>query len=101
LKIEDILGEVMNVGDNELVEFYGAECDHCKMVAGFLDRLEEEDGVKVERLEVWHNSANQQRFFSLGQGKCGGVPFLINTTTGAFLCGPKEYEKVHDWAQGK
>jgi len=55
----------------------------------------------VERLEVWHNSANQQRFFSLGQGKCGGVPFLINTTTGAFLCGPKEYEKVHDWAQGK
>jgi len=91
----------MNVGENKLVEFYGAECDHCKMVAGFLDRIEEEEGVKVERMEVWHNSANQQKFFTLGQGKCGGVPFLINTENGAFLCGPKEYEKVRDWALGE
>lgn len=82
----------------ELIEFYGAECDHCMMVAGFLDRIEDEEGIKVERLEVWHNSANQQRFFSMGQGKCGGVPFLVNTRTGDFLCGPKEYEKVHAWA---
>ena len=28
------------MGDGDLLEFYGAECDHCRMVAGFLDRLE-------------------------------------------------------------
>ena len=86
--------------EKELVEFYGAECDHCKMVEGFLERLEDEEGVKVTRYEVWHNSTNQQLFFKHAAGKCGGVPFLINTSTGAFLCGPKDYDTVLKWAKG-
>jgi hypothetical protein len=88
------------VDEQELVEFYGAECDHCKMVEGFLERLEAEEGVKVTRYEVWHNSTNQQLFFKHATGKCGGVPFLLNTATGAFLCGPKDYETVLNWAKG-
>jgi hypothetical protein len=92
---------VRKVSEDELLEFYGAECDHCKMVATFLDRLEEEEGIMIKRLEVWHNSANQQVFFQHAKGRCGGVPFLVNTTTDAFLCGPKEYEKVRDWAMGR
>jgi len=85
----------------ELLEFYGAECDHCKMVAGFLDRLKAEEGIDVKRFEVWHSSANQGIFMKHAAGKCKGVPFLINTATGAFLCGPKTYEAVLGWAKPK
>ena len=80
------MGEVNKVSNDELMEFYGEECDHCKMVATFLDRLEQEEGITVKKLEVWHNSANQQVFFSHAKGRCGGVPFLVNTTTDAFDC---------------
>lgn len=95
------MGEVRPVDEPELMEFYGAECDHCKQVSTYLDRLEEEEGIEVERLEVWHNSANQQVFFKHAQGRCGGVPFLVNTRTGRFLCGPKDYEPVLKWARGE
>ena len=37
----------------ELIEFYGAECDHCRMVATFLDRIEEEDGIRVDWDDSW------------------------------------------------
>ena len=85
--------------DGELLEFYGAECDHCKMVAGFLDRLKAEEAIDVKRLEVWHNSQNQGLFMKHAAGKCRGVPFLVNTDTGAFLCGPKTYEAIIGWAK--
>ena len=85
----------------ELLEFYGAECDHCKMVAGFLDRLKAEEGIEVKRFEVWHSSANQGIFMKHASGKCKGVPFLINTANGASLCGPKTYEAVLGWAKPK
>ena len=35
--------------EGSLLEFYGAECDHCKMVAGFLDRLWRQHCSRVEQ----------------------------------------------------
>jgi len=85
--------------ETELLEFYGAECDHCKMVATFLDRLKAEEGIDVKRYEVWHSSQNQGIYFKYAAGKCKGVPFLVNARTGDFLCGPKTYEAVLGWAK--
>ena len=41
-----------------LIEFYGEECPHCQAMLPLVERLEKEEGLKVERHEVWHNKEN-------------------------------------------
>lgn len=81
-----------------LLEFYGKECPHCVRMQPLIDQLEKETGVKVEKFEVWHNEENAKKMESYDQGKCGGVPFYINTETGSTICGEVSYEDVKIWA---
>lgn len=81
-----------------LIEFYGRECPHCRKMDELVDRLEEEEGVEVERLEVWHDDQNAKKFRDIDQGRCGGVPFLYNEETDDFLCGESSYEKLKELA---
>lgn len=83
-----------------LIEFYGEECPHCAKIAPFLARLEKESGVKIERKEVWHNEANMNEMREKDTAMCGGVPFLINTETGASICGEADYDTLKKWAGG-
>ena len=85
----------------DLVDFYGTECHFCKKIEPFLQRLEEEENVKISRVEVWHNAENAKLWQKLDAGKCGGVPFLINRKTGKWICGYAYYEKLKEWALGK
>lgn len=87
--------------DEHLLEFYGEECVHCKHMEPLLEMLEEELGVKVRRLEVWHNEANRRLMEKYDQGKCGGTPFFYNTRTGGWICGAADYEKLKKWAMGE
>jgi len=41
-----------------LIEFYGTECVHCKEMDPIREKVEKDIGVKITRLEVWHNSEN-------------------------------------------
>ncbi len=82
-----------------LLEFYGQECGHCHQMAPLVDRLEEELGVSVRRLEVWHNQANAAFWRQLDQGHCGGVPFFYNSHTGRWLCGEVSWEALKAWAR--
>ena len=89
-----------------LVEFYGGECPHCAAMKPLVERLEKELGIKVEKYEVWHNSANAQRMEQLAElfeEACGtiGVPAFYNAKTGEAFCGETDYEKLRDWALGK
>lgn len=84
-----------------LIEFFGAECPHCKTMAPMVEKLKKEEQVQVEQLEVWHNEANLQKMQTLDNGKCGGVPFFINTENGATICGAASYEELKKWATGK
>ena len=84
---------------DELLEFYGTECVHCQEMRPFVERLEKEEGVKVKRIEVWHNSENSRLMQEYDKGYCGGVPFFFNTRTGKFFCGSTTYEKLKDWAK--
>ncbi len=61
-------------------------------------RLEEEEGVEVARIEVWHNEANAQRMRQYDQNYCGGVPFFFNIKTGKWICGEADYERLKKWA---
>lgn len=86
---------------DELLEFYGTECIHCNEMRPLVEKLEKEQGVKVKRIEVWHNAANAQLMEKYDRGFCGGVPFFFNMKTGQWICGAVDYEKLKKWALGK
>ena len=66
-----------------------------------VQKLEKEEGVKVQKFEVWHNEKNAQAFQEADQGRCGGVPFFINKKTNKFICGSTDYKSLKKWATGK
>lgn len=83
-----------------LIEFYGEECPHCHAMEDKVARLEENEDVTVKQLEVWHDEENAKKQEELDDGKCGGVPFFINTETGDWICGEAPYDELVDWATG-
>lgn len=85
----------------ELLEFYGTECVHCHEMRPSVEKLEKEEGIKVTRVEIWHNSQNLQLMRQYDKGYCGGVPFFFNTKTGKWICGSTTYEKLKEWALGE
>lgn len=84
-----------------LIEFYGEECPHCKLMMPLVEKLEAETSRPVHKLEVWHNDENLKKMEELDKGQCGGVPFFINTDTNDFICGATDYEELKNWALGK
>ena len=86
---------------SHLIEFFGTECTHCRTMDPLIARLEDEEGLEIKRLEVWHNQENANLLREYDQGRCGGVPFFYNTTTEKWLCGSVSYERLRDWAHGK
>ena len=91
---------------DRLIEFYGTECVHCKEMESLIEKLNKEHGIKITRLEVWHNSENaklMQKYDKdeTGNEFCGGVPFFYNEKTGKKICGNTKYEKLKAWADGK
>ena len=63
-----------------------------------VERLEDEEGAKIARLEVWHNEANAKLMREYDNGFCGGVPFFFNKKTGKWICGSADYERLKKWA---
>ena len=85
-----------------LINFYGIECPHCIRMHTLFERLEKEEGIKTEKLEVWHDDANMKKLETYDKnGECGGVPFTVNTETGKTLCGEVEYDELKKWVKGK
>ena len=84
----------------DLIEFYGTECVHCREMEPLIEKLEKEEGLKIERLEVWHNADNLNVMREYDKGYCGGVPFFYNKKTGKWICGSTSYEKFKEWAKG-
>lgn len=91
---------------DKLIEFYGTECAHCKDMEPIIEKLQKEKGIKIARLEVWHNSDNAKFMKEVDKDKegnefCGGVPFFYNEKTGKKICGNTSFEKLKAWAEGK
>ena len=81
-----------------LIDFYGKECPHCITMMPLVEKLEKEAGLKVEKYEVWHNEENTKKMAEYDKGRCGGVPFFINTDTNVIICGEASYEELRNWA---
>ena len=87
---------------NHLLEFYGTECPHCITMHELVERLEKEEGIKVESMEVWHNKENEKKMEEIECfNDCGGVPFFYNTQTKKFICGADSYDTLKKWAKGE
>lgn len=86
---------------SHLLEFFGTECPHCVTMHELVDRLEKEEGIKVESLEVWHNKENEKKLLEIDKDMCGGVPFFFNTKTSKFICGETDYDTLKKWAKGE
>ena len=92
--------------EDRLIEFYGTECVHCKDMVPLIERLNKENGIKITRLEVWHDSNNAKLLKEVdkdeqGNEFCGGVPFFFNEKTGKKICGNTSFEKLKAWAEDK
>lgn len=79
--------------------YYGEECPHCHKMMPIVDKLIEE-GVKIEKLETWHNEANAQMLKEADGGNCGGVPYFFNDENQEYICGATDEERVRAWASG-
>ena len=86
---------------NHLLEFYGTECPYCVRMHTLVEKLEKEEGIKVESLEVWHNKENEKRLLELDKNLCGGVPCFYNTKTNKWICGESNYRELKEWAQDR
>ena len=84
---------------SHLLEFYGTECPYCTKMHALVVKLEKEEGIEVESIEVWHNEENEKRLIALDKDFCGGVPFFYNTKTGKWLCGEVSYKELKEWAK--
>lgn len=93
--------EILKMSKADLIEFYGTECVHCKEMEPLIERLKQETGLVVQRIEVWHNAQNAELLKKYDKGFCGGVPFFINTQSGKWICGSTSYEKFKAWATEK
>ena len=82
-----------------LLFFYGIECPHCERLEKNIQAFEAETGVKVERIEVWHDKANLARLETIDKDMCGGVPFLYNETNKKFICGEAKVSEIKKWAE--
>jgi len=83
----------------DFIEFYGAECPHCAKMAPIVEQLENETGIKLQKLEVWHNQTNQQKMLEFApyiQRDCGllGVPAFVALKTNKSICGELSKEKL-------
>ena len=89
---------------SRLIMFHARECPHCRVMMPLVDRLEKEDKISFEKLEVWHDEKNadlMRSYRSVIAPKCGGqlrTPTFFNPDTGAVLCGEVPFEKLKDWA---
>lgn len=86
----------------DLLMFYGTECVHCHEMDPLVEKLEKELKVKVDRLEVWHDSKNKKIYNASNNIiRCTGVPFFYNKKSKKGICGAVDYSVLKDWAKGK
>lgn len=84
-------GNTCNI-TGRFIEFYGAECPHCKKMAPIVAQVENETGVQFDKLEVWHNETNKNLYLIYQEDitrDCGDliIPTFISLRTNRTKCG--------------
>jgi thiol-disulfide isomerase/thioredoxin len=89
----------------KLILFHARECPHCRKMMPLVDKLEKEESIVLEKLEVWHDEKNadlMRSYKSILAPRCGGqlrTPTFFNTETNDVMCGEVPYEMLKEWAK--
>lgn len=92
--------------DGQILEFYGAECPHCKNMEPIVAQVEQGLGFNVTKYEVWHDEDNRMIFMQyegIVTPACGGgmgVPAFVNTKTNKAICGEKTADELNAFITG-
>ena len=46
--------------NSHLLYFYGTECTHCHEMDPLHQKLADEEGLKLKKLEMWHNARERK-----------------------------------------
>ncbi|MEM3555319.1 MAG: thioredoxin family protein [Candidatus Micrarchaeia archaeon] len=83
----------------KFIEFYGQECPHCQKMIPIVAQVENETGVKFEKLEIWHNDTNKNIYITYAEyinRDCGslGIPAFVGLKTNRSICGEKSADEL-------
>ena len=84
---------------NRLLMFSSKNCEGCEAMNPLVEKLEQEQWLKIERLEVWYNNDNQ-KLLSKYAG-FAATPFFYNEETEKKISGECDYESLKNWAKSK
>ena len=90
-----------------IIMFHGRDCPHCHAMMHVVDELSKNDGIKIKKLEVWHNEKNAEEmrgFKDIIIPACGdglGTPAFVNAEKNKALCGEQTYEELKKWITQK
>ena len=105
MKTKLYIKEEMAIYMKKILLFYGKECVHCHVMLPLADKLEKEEKVKIEKLEVWHNEKNakkMRKFENMVRKACDGefgVPAFIDEKGKKAFCGESSYSGLKKWAK--
>ncbi|MEM5814427.1 MAG: thioredoxin family protein [Candidatus Aenigmatarchaeota archaeon] len=94
------------VMDGQILEFYGAECPHCQKMVPVVAQVEQELGITITKMEVWHDEDNRAKFMEYADivsPACGGgmgVPAFVNTKTRKAVCGEMTADQLKAFVAG-
>ena len=87
----------------KIIEFYGGGCPDCTLISPAVDRLEKEEAIEVEKLEVWSNEQNKKKMEGLKElylTECKdnfAVPSFYDPESHRLLCQPLSYAILKAW----
>lgn len=89
----------------KLIDFYGEECPHCHRMMPLVDKIALEEGLSVDKFEVWHNKTNAENMrlyrpeILQACGGAFGVPVLVEPESRRVLCGEVSYDMLRHWVE--
>jgi len=84
----------------KILMFFGTECLHCHEMDPLVAKLESEESVEVEKLEIWHNGKNKERYDKCNNAiRCTGVPYFYNEKSKKGICGATTFEELKKLAK--
>jgi hypothetical protein len=83
-----------------LLEFHTDNNDMVTQMEPVLERLEEDLGTKVRRINIFRRKEFMGLLEAIGFDECGSIPFYYNRRTGQAICGPTSYLNLKRWGTG-
>ena len=83
-----------------LLEFHTDNNDLVDQMEPVLERLEEDLGTKVRRINIFRRKEFMGLLEAIGFDECGSIPFYYNRRTGQAICGPTSYLNLKRWGTG-